>query len=736
MNRNRKLKKAVASTTAVVLSACMVAAPALTVDSAAPEKEETVYVNMDASGNVEKITVSDWLKNAAGSAELSDSSSLSDIKNVKGDETFTQDGEKLTWQADGSDIYYQGTTDKELPVTVKLTYYLDGQEISPEDLAGKSGKVKIRIDYTNNEKETVKVNGEDREIYTPFAMISGMILSQDNFSNVKVTNGKVISDGSRNIVVGVALPGLSESIGLSDTEDLDDIDIPDYVEVEADTTNFKLDMTATVATTGVLDDLGIENLDDLKDLKDSLDELTENSLKLVDGSSDLADGTSDLKDGVDDLVDGVSDLSDGASDLYDGVKKVDDGAGDLQDGAKQLADGAGDLQSGAAQLQTGAGSLQSGAGSLQSGARSLANGAGSVKSGASDLSDGATTLSNGLNTLNTKSKDLVDGINQLNDGKGALVDGLNTLVKGITSADTGAKSLKTGVDSYTKGADSLADGTTAYVTGAGQYTSAVNSYLSGEETLNEGVQSFASQAGTLPSSMKDLYSGISTAKTGSDALVNEDTTSKLIDGITNLHESIVAIQNMIPSSSEGGSTGSEGEAATASYASIAEAVSGVDEELSNAIATLQSSIDTEESVIADLNSVLATAQSYYNSYSGAANVMEKLGSGTVSQAISDYQSVVDKLNSDITALTEKRNEQIAERDALQSVSASAENCVVLAESAEEGGTTEKTPEELIADLSKALAGLEAATNDESELKTGVIQYVAGAQELNAGLPTL
>ena len=244
----------------------MVAAPALTVDSAAPEKEETVYVNMDASGNVEKITVSDWLKNAAGSAELSDSSSLSDIKNVKGDETFTQDGEKLTWQADGSDIYYQGTTDKELPVTVKLTYYLDGQEISPEDLAGKSGKVKIRIDYTNNEKETVKVNGEDREIYTPFAMISGMILSQDNFSNVKVTNGKVISDGRRNIVVGVALPGLSESIGLSDTEDLDDIDIPDYVEVEADTTNFKLDMTATVATTGVLDDLGIENLDDLKDL--------------------------------------------------------------------------------------------------------------------------------------------------------------------------------------------------------------------------------------------------------------------------------------------------------------------------------------------------------------------------------------------------------------------------------------------------------------------------------------
>ena len=163
MNRNRKCSKKVAAGIAVGMAAVMSAVPVLAAEEAASvSKEETVYVNADASGNKESVTVSSWLKNAGSEKELKDSSDLQDIVNVKGDETFSQDGEGLTWNTDDEDIYYQGTTDKELPVNVKLTYYLDGQEISPEDLAGKSGKAKIRIDYTNNEKETVKVNGEER----------------------------------------------------------------------------------------------------------------------------------------------------------------------------------------------------------------------------------------------------------------------------------------------------------------------------------------------------------------------------------------------------------------------------------------------------------------------------------------------------------------------------------------------------------------------------------------------
>lgn len=154
MNRNRKLRKQMMSGLAVGMAAVMGAAPvyAATGEDAAVSKEETVYVNANADGSEDQITVSNWLKNAGTEKNLQDESELKDIKNVKGDEEFTQSGNKLTWQTDGEDIYYQGTTTKEPPVSVKFTYYLDGKEIKPDDLAGKSGKLKIKVDYTNNTK--------------------------------------------------------------------------------------------------------------------------------------------------------------------------------------------------------------------------------------------------------------------------------------------------------------------------------------------------------------------------------------------------------------------------------------------------------------------------------------------------------------------------------------------------------------------------------------------------------
>ena len=185
-------------------------------------KEETVYVNANADGSEDQITVSNWLKNAGTEKNLKDESELKDIKNVKGDEEFTQSGNELTWQTDGEDIYYQGTTTKEPPVSVKFTYYLDGKEIKPDDLAGKSGKLKIKVDYTNNTKTTVDINGKKETMYTPFVLMTGMILPQDTFSNVKIDNGKVISDGSRNIVIGFGMPGLQESLGLN-SDSLEDL---------------------------------------------------------------------------------------------------------------------------------------------------------------------------------------------------------------------------------------------------------------------------------------------------------------------------------------------------------------------------------------------------------------------------------------------------------------------------------------------------------------------------------
>ncbi len=323
MNRNRKLRKQMMSGLAVGMAAVMGAAPvyAATGEDAAVSKEETVYVNANADGSEDQITVSNWLKNAGTEKNLQDESELKDIKNVKGDEEFTQSGNKLTWQTDGEDIYYQGTTTKEPPVSVKFTYYLDGKEIKPDDLAGKSGKLKIKVDYTNNTKTTVDINGKKETMYTPFVLMTGMILPQDIFSNVKIDNGKVISDGSRNIVIGFGMPGLQESLGLnSDSlEDLvsgdSDFELPESLEITADVENFSLDSTFTVALDDVLDTIDTDNITGYDDLKDALSDLEDAAMELVDGSKALSDGVDTLKDSYKELDDGIGTLKDGADEL-------------------------------------------------------------------------------------------------------------------------------------------------------------------------------------------------------------------------------------------------------------------------------------------------------------------------------------------------------------------------------------------------------------------------------------
>ena len=182
-------------------------------------KEETVYVIADSTGKEQKVIVSDHLINNDNKATIGDASTLTDIENVKGDETFTQNGTKLVWQADGNDIYYQGTSTGQLPVSQKITYSLDGKEISPEELAGKSGKVTIRFDYTNNEKVKANIGGKEEEICVPFVALSGMVLG-DEFTNIEVENGRVAADGNNNIVVGYALPGLKDSLDV-DAGDFD-----------------------------------------------------------------------------------------------------------------------------------------------------------------------------------------------------------------------------------------------------------------------------------------------------------------------------------------------------------------------------------------------------------------------------------------------------------------------------------------------------------------------------------
>ena len=320
------------------------------------DKEETVYFITDASGNVDKTIVSDHLYNRDGKDTLEDVSSLSDIENVKGDEEFTQDGDKLQWKADGNDIYYQGTTNAEAPVSQKVTYYLDGKEISPEELAGKSGKVTIHFDYTNNTSCTETVNGEKVTVSVPFAAITGLVLD-DSFSNIEVTNGDVKENNGSNIVLGYALPGLSDSLDVEDSDFTDDVTIPDYFEVTADVEDFSLS-TAMTFVVNAANYVGVEgaSLDSVDDLLDELSDATE---QLQDGSAELADGADTLADGAKTLKDGMSTLKTGLASYTDGANQINTGLNTLNSSVPSLTSGIATLNSSAKSLSDGVALLNS-----------------------------------------------------------------------------------------------------------------------------------------------------------------------------------------------------------------------------------------------------------------------------------------------------------------------------------------------------------------------------------------
>ena len=386
-------------------------------------KEETVYVKANASGETESVIVSNWLKNTDSTKELTDVSELSDIKNVKGKETFSQDGEEITWEAEGSDIYYQGTTDKELPVDVAISYELDGESITPEELAGKSGQVKIVFDYTNNAAKTVEIGGKDETIYTPFGVVSGMLLDGDKFRNIEVSNGTVISDGNRQIVVGMAFPGLVESLNgaESSSEVLDEIEekleIPSSIEITADVTDFELGMTISMVSSDVMSSLGLDSIDTdddkILDIKDSMNELGDASTLLVDGSAALQDGAMQLADGTSELVSGTSALYDGVVAYTNGVGQVVGGANALDDGASQLDNGVSTLKDGSAQLSNGAATLKDGTDQVNAGAHSLKDGLATADNGAKQLATGASSLSAGAAQVN-------DGVGQVATQMGTL----------------------------------------------------------------------------------------------------------------------------------------------------------------------------------------------------------------------------------------------------------------------------------------------------------------------------
>lgn len=291
-------------------------------------RDETVYVIANTDGSVRQIIVSDWIQNGLAAAQVEERSELSQVEAVKGSATYTlgQDNARV-WDAQGQDLYYQGSIEKALPVDMTVTYQMDGQTVTPGQIAGKSGHVTIRFDYENRQYEMVEIDGTEEKIYVPFAMLTGLLLDSDRFTNVTVSNGKLFCDGSHTAVVGVAFPGLQEDLAM----EKDRLDIPDYVEIQADVKDFSLATAVTVASSGLFDQLDDETLEKLE-----LGELTDGIGRMTDAMDQLMDGSSQLYDGLCTLLDSSQQLIDGVDRLCQGLNELTAHNSQLNGGAKQV----------------------------------------------------------------------------------------------------------------------------------------------------------------------------------------------------------------------------------------------------------------------------------------------------------------------------------------------------------------------------------------------------------------
>lgn len=295
---NKKVREKVISSL-LIGSMCLYTMPVL-----ANTKEETVYSKLNNNGENYSTIVTTKISNDDNSELIKDISSLLNIKNTNGDETFTQNGDEIVWKANGNKIQYQGDSEKELPISSEIKYELDGKVIEAKDIVGKSGKVKVTIKYTNNELHTVKVNGKTVQMYTPFVVVAGTIIDNTKNKNIEVTEGKILDNGTKTTVIGMAMPGLQESLDISE----DKIEIPSSIEISMDADDFEMNNIISYATPKVLEKDDLNMFDNLDEIFNKANILKDSSTQLVDGAKQLNEGSSELQAGTQKVYESVSDI--------------------------------------------------------------------------------------------------------------------------------------------------------------------------------------------------------------------------------------------------------------------------------------------------------------------------------------------------------------------------------------------------------------------------------------------
>ena len=528
------------------------AMPAFAAGKSSFSKSETVYAVMNGDGSIKSTTVSEHLYSASGLANVTDKTTLTDIQNTESDAEFTQNGEELVWNTNDTDVYYKGNTDKALPIDVKVTYALDGQEAALEDIIGKSGHLTVTVNLKNNETGTVNVNGKDRTIVTPLITAVGVILGEDA-SNVTAEHGMIESAAKSSVAAFVTLPGVKDSLSGLLPDEVDSIEdyLQDTVTVEADVEDFTCPqvMVACATSTAALGTSNVFDLSSINDLTDGINQLNDAMSQLMDGASQLVDGTSQLAGGVLALLDGANTLNNGAAALDDGLGQLTNGLDTLSAnnaalnaGAQQVADGV--LASANKTLKEGGlidedmtwsnyeavidNILTMNDKTLAAGRKKMVR---TIWEQAPSFKDSQLDLALYLSATKTN-HDLEAALKLMQNFDASMLTGALEMVTNADAKNTAKAELKYQVENSQDMAD-----VRALKTSLSQiqfFVSSVNQYTAGVQTAADGAHSAKDGSAQLAAGTKTLYDGVNTLNTGAGQL--NDGAGRLNDGLNQFNE--------------------------------------------------------------------------------------------------------------------------------------------------------------------------------------------------------
>lgn len=557
---NNKLSKISAS---ILLGTMLV----YTLPVAAFTKDETVYTNAKSNGEQYQTIVTDHLINEEDEKLLKDMTNLLNIENTSGDEKFTQDGESLVWEADSNDIYYKGETNQELPVKLNIKYELDGKEISSDEIAGKSGKVKITISFENKEEHEVQINGKTEKMYTPFVVATGTYINNDNNKNIEVTNGKAIDDGSKTMVVGLTFPGMQESLNI----EKDTLEIPTSIEITMETTNFEMNNIINYTTPKLIEDSELDIFSKLDDIYSKVETLQSASKQIENGAKTLSDGTTtyvekseEFNQALNKFSNGVSSANTSYSSIDTGIKNLNAQVPDLTSGTKSLSDNLGAVNNGVKTMSDMLDGSQESMNNLKTGAQNISGGLTQLSAAMkttdyteqiNQINKQIATNQNMITTLNTTTEQLSKVLEDttLSEATAQAIKAqitanqstiatltadnvyLNNMITSLNASNKQIAGLKQQVDTLAKGAGDVSEGVNGLLDQVGELITKIKvlntntgKMAVGANKLYQGTLGLEAGTTKLAQGSEQMKAGLSTINTSSQALYSAN--NQLVEG--------------------------------------------------------------------------------------------------------------------------------------------------------------------------------------------------------------